>query len=207
MKCVYCADGTGATADHVPPRSFFGKSPPPNLITVPCCEDCRIRDQKDDQFIRNLFVSVNFVESHPAVANELAGRRDKSMYETKGMGARMLAKLIRVPVRDANGKVVRYAPGFDFNDPRIARFLERISRGVIYAAHQKSHFPASFSFVLQPGMPMDIMARAEDSIPQRAVGDIFHYFITETDDGDWFVLMTFFQSLQMLGKLTRPRKS
>ena len=46
------------------------------------------------------------------------------------------------------------------------------------------------------------MSRAEESIKQRAVGDIFHYFITKTDEDEWFVVLTFFESLQMLVKLT-----
>ena len=110
--------------------------------------------------------------------------------------------MVPVLIRDRAGKPVRVAPGFNLDTPVVARFLERVCRGVIFARHQLPFFPAKFTWVQQPGVPFSLMSRAEELIKQRAVGDIFHYFITETDEGDWFVVLTFFESLQMLGKLT-----
>jgi len=205
MNCVYCPSAEGSTGDHIPPRCFYDDPPPPNLIKVPCCEKCRVRDQKDDRLIRNLFISILQVEPHRAVLKQLGAKRDKSFEEDKAMATRMAKMMVPIAVKDAKGRIVRIAPGFNLDKPVVANFLERVCRGVIYEDHGKAYFPAKFSWVQQPNMPLSLMERAEPSIKQRALSDIFHYFITQTEEGDWFVMLTFFQTLQMLGKLTVPK--
>jgi hypothetical protein len=208
--CTYCPSSAGNTVDHAPPRSFYDNPPPPNLITVPCCEECRVRDMKNDRLVRNLFVSILQVEPHRAVAAQLGAKRDKSLEDDRAMAPRMAELMVQLAVKDAHGNVVRVAPGFQMDTPMVRSFLERLCRAAIYDGHGKSYFPAKFDWFQgpahQPGaiMPIEWMQRAEPSIKQRAVGDIFHYFITK--DGDkWNVLLTFFEKLQMLGTLTETK--
>jgi hypothetical protein len=54
LTCIYCGVREGTTDDHIPPRGLFA-SPRPNLVTVPCCEECQGVQQKDDEyFIRTI---------------------------------------------------------------------------------------------------------------------------------------------------------
>jgi hypothetical protein len=38
------------TRDHIPPESFWGGSPPTNLITIPSCYRCNNRASLDDEY-------------------------------------------------------------------------------------------------------------------------------------------------------------
>jgi hypothetical protein len=55
--CVYCGETSDLTDDHVPPRSFFGTPPPPNLITVPACSSCNAGFNVDDDYVRLVLTS------------------------------------------------------------------------------------------------------------------------------------------------------
>ncbi|HEY3790114.1 MAG TPA: hypothetical protein VGL71_14740 [Urbifossiella sp.] len=50
--CAYCAVGRETTDDHVPPKNLFGDPKPKDLITVPCCEECRRPTTKVDEYFR-----------------------------------------------------------------------------------------------------------------------------------------------------------
>jgi hypothetical protein len=50
--CIYCGENRDLTNDHVPPRSFYGMTPPANLITVPSCERCNRGFSVDDDYVR-----------------------------------------------------------------------------------------------------------------------------------------------------------
>src|SRR5690349_16858852 len=51
QPCVYCL-GQSDTREHVLPRSWFGDPPPPNLITVPCCEPCNSGISAEQEYAR-----------------------------------------------------------------------------------------------------------------------------------------------------------
>lgn len=54
--CVYCAERSGTTADHVPPKGIFTK-PRPQLITVPACPACNCGASTEDQEFKS-FLSI-----------------------------------------------------------------------------------------------------------------------------------------------------
>jgi hypothetical protein len=56
QKCVYCKLQESTTDDHVPPKSFFPKPRPSNLITVPSCLDCNKGAGKDEEFFLATFM-------------------------------------------------------------------------------------------------------------------------------------------------------
>ena len=119
MKCVFCPSDAADTQDHIPPKGFFDAPYPPNLITVPACEACRVRDQADDRLMRNLFISFVETEDHRCVAAALAGRRNKSFREDAKMAARMVEMLVPAEVRDAEGRLMAIAPAFDLKNPKV----------------------------------------------------------------------------------------
>jgi hypothetical protein len=56
QKCVYCSMRESTTDDHVPPKCFFPKPRPSNLITVPSCLDCNKDAGKDEEFFLATFM-------------------------------------------------------------------------------------------------------------------------------------------------------
>lgn len=52
--CAYCGKLKKATVDHVPPKLLLEQPFPPNLMTVPACEDCNTSFKKDDEYTRSV---------------------------------------------------------------------------------------------------------------------------------------------------------
>jgi hypothetical protein len=50
--CAYCGKPKKLTKDHVPPKLLLEQPYPPNLWTVPACEDCNASFKADDEYTR-----------------------------------------------------------------------------------------------------------------------------------------------------------
>lgn len=66
-ECAFCGSTTALTRDHLPPKSFFRRPRPANLITVPCCEACRARTGNDDEYFRFALAMRPDAASHPVL--------------------------------------------------------------------------------------------------------------------------------------------
>jgi len=116
----------GKREDHIPPDSLFAQPKPSNLITVPCCETCRTKDATNDEFMLDLFISLAATENHPTIRNQIAPERFEVYRKFPDRARRLLALTVDTP----HGKAFR------MGTPEVDRFLERISRAVLYDALQ-----------------------------------------------------------------------
>lgn len=202
-RCTYCKEGKGTTRDHIPPRKFFGNPPPPDLITVPCCKTCQVRDQQHDQFIRNLFVSLRETERHPVVASQVAGCRDRSFtYDITQLDK--LAEMMRpIEIRSAGGLLLGRDLAFELSDPRVDRFIERVSRAIVYDAFGVAYFGASFWW--RPQGPDFLLPAAGIKWKEKHVGDVFAYWVrSESAEQVLWVIMMFYRKLAILSRLEKP---
>src|SRR5438309_918942 len=83
LPCVYCRR-PATTKDHVPPRSLFPAGV--QLITVPCCEECRKIQSKDDEYIRLALVTRLDLDDHP----DIEGITDRALRALEKPEARRL---------------------------------------------------------------------------------------------------------------------
>lgn len=65
-SCAYCGAPNAGTMDHLPPVSMFPPPKPSNLISIPCCEQCRRGWSKDDEYFRLAVVSCASLFPTPA---------------------------------------------------------------------------------------------------------------------------------------------
>jgi hypothetical protein len=65
-ECIYCGSRGPITLDHVPPRSFYPKAAPKNLITVPSCPKCNGDFAKDDDYVRLVLTTTEGATGNPA---------------------------------------------------------------------------------------------------------------------------------------------
>src|SRR5271166_944356 len=63
--CTYCGETKLVTADHVPPKNMFRKPYPPNMWTVPGCQDCNGGFSKDDEYFRLVLTLNEKAKGHP----------------------------------------------------------------------------------------------------------------------------------------------
>jgi len=133
--CVYCTSAPGSTSDHVPPRSFFPKPRPNDLITVPACLKCNQGAGKDEEYFLAtlMFSEAGITET----GKKLWNGRLRRMYE-KNIGLRrkivdsMRHREFSTPagIYLGRGMTVSYDP------LRLERIAMKIVRGLYF--HERS---------------------------------------------------------------------
>ncbi len=132
--CIYCGRRKATTKDHVPPKSFFPKPRPANLLTVPCCKVCNGTYGKDDERVRNLITSIDTTEDHPAIQQQIAEKRDRSYTRKEGQSNfQHIIESVRIVDRYSPGGIyLGKAPAFDLNQKVMDTFIERMTRALLY---------------------------------------------------------------------------
>jgi len=180
--CIYCGKNPGTTQDHIPPRGFFQKKCPNDaqLITVPCCEECRIADQKDDPFMRNLLSGLLETEASPYVQKHITGRVSRSIQR----GTREFHQLIQIlkakeaTIITPGGPQFATLPAFDLNIPEVDRFFNRIGRAVLYDSYGLCFFQAKVDWIPNVTMPGKCFSFMIAQAQCRSILDAFFYSAT-----------------------------
>lgn len=132
-RCVYCGIRIGETRDHVPPKALFPKPKPSNLVTVPCCEECRATQSVDDEYFKNVIVIRHDVAAHPAATQVLdsvhrALARPQNLRFTKTLIR--LAK--EVDVQSLGGLFIGRATTYDVDLKRLDSVIRRTMLGLFW---------------------------------------------------------------------------
>lgn len=183
--CVFCGKQSGGTNDHLPPKCFFPTPCPPiQLITVPCCEGCRVREASNDALIRSLLISTIQAEPHPAVQTQLADSRNRSFARSR----KDFEKVARTLVNKGP------FPTFNFNIPEMDAFLLRLARGLLHEETGIGFVRSKIEWRLDP---LDFPAHFGPHTKTRAVGNIFAYSVVFHAGGfDSVWLLTFYEKLR-----------
>jgi len=132
--CIFCLENEADTKDHIPPKSFFPRPRPSNLITVPCCHACNQSLGKDDERARNLISALEIPEKHPGVISQIAPKRDRSLERPQGKSnlRHMLDSMAIVEVKTKAGIYTGSKAAFNFDQPEFDRFIDKMARGLLY---------------------------------------------------------------------------
>jgi len=146
--CIYCLRRRGTTVDHVPPKSFFPKSRPSNLITVPSCTQCNSGFQKDEDYFRAV---IMFSQAGVSPAGKMLWSQSVHRMYQKDRGIRkVIARSFHwTGVTTPNGIYRGKHLGIRPNWNRIQNVNEKIVKGLY-----------SFEY----GEPLDPMARLESAM-------------------------------------------
>jgi hypothetical protein len=180
--------------DHVPPRCMF-PSPMPNhiqMITVPCCEECRRKHQGDDAIARNFLISSAAAESRGASEDQIEKRRDRSLERD-----RMLFKQMRNSITLADvsleGKVsLGTAPAFNLDQPAMNRFFDRVVRALLHEETGSGYVTCTIKW--KPVMDFRFNDGFSKYATQvRSIGNTFSYAGHKKRSSDmWYWFLKFF---------------
>jgi len=207
QQCIYCGKNEATTRDHVPPKSFFAKPRPSNLITVPSCNSCNSEYGKDDERIRNLIISIDTTEIHPMIKGKIDGKRDRSFRRKEG-GSNLnhLINSIKMVKRySENGEYLGLFPAFDLDQSMIDRFLERMVRALLYKENGFEYTGLDIQWKMAPS-EKDLLSMPDDlkafilSRPVKVIGNgIFAYigyFINGKTNSLWF--LNFYEGIEFM---------
>lgn len=211
--CAYCGKHKPLTRDHIPPKCFFGKPLPIDLITVPCCVDCWKGQSKDDEYFRATVISSSNVWQAPGTT-KVYDSFIRSLQKPNKLGfAQMyLSSLTKVEIRTKSGIYLGSEPAIKLDEERFYRVADRIARGLFF--HEKK-YPVPEGYLVmnipfQFGLS-DFIHECLDGIafpPMRLVGNgLFAYsFNCTVEDKNSGILISFFyQKLPFVCFIRAPR--
>lgn len=192
--CIYCGLREGSTRDHVPPECMF-LSPKPNdiqMITVPCCEECRTGQQGDDAVARNFLISSAATESRQASEDQIEKRRNRSLERDRTLLKQMTSAITSAEVF-LEGKVsLGTAPAFNLDQPPMNRFFDRVARALLHEETGSGYVTCTIKW-----KPV-IDFRFNDGFSKyatqvRSIGNIFSYAGHKKRNSDvWYWFLNFF---------------
>lgn len=176
LGCAYCIDGQGTTRDHVPPKGLFPEPRPADLVTVPCCEDCRSTQSVDDEYFRTMVAMRQDAARHPAAAEVLQRvHRALARPEQSRFTAALLSSTRAVAIRSLAGLYVGTGTTCSVDLKRLDRVVERSMRGLHYhLSGQRVHPGQDVSvFCLEgfPGASLEVQSQLERLADQALSGE------------------------------------
>jgi hypothetical protein len=141
-QCVYCGSLSNITQDHIPPKSFFPKPRPSNLITVPACKKCNQGYGKDEELFLATFMFTDAGVSD--VGKSLWDEKLHRMYEKNlGLRRKIAQSLKEVDVRTPSGIYLGKRMAIQYDDLRSQRVVKKIIFGLYYYEFQEYLLPTA----------------------------------------------------------------
>lgn len=188
--CIYCGLREGSTRDHVPPECMF-LSPMPNdiqMITVPCCEECRTGQQGDDAVARNFLISSAVAESQQASEDQIEKRRNRSLERDHTLLKQMRNAFTLADIF-LEGKVfLGTAPAFNLNQPAMNRFFDRVARALFHEETESGYVTCTIEWrTIRDSRANNGFAKY--ATHKRSIGDIFSYAVAQEEKLQRMVLV------------------
>lgn len=210
--CIYCGERNLLSRDHVPPRSLFPErlANDKQLVTGPACQRCHNANMKDDSTIRNILVSTQDSENHPAVILSLAEKRNRSLNRSLDRGCGeyrellQTMKLVSFSTLPENNLCCRWA--FDLDNPPMNRFIERLSRALLWYEFGQPYFKGEFDWHINVESPELFYEAVLRFGRARTVCDVFSYGVTPLQDGitSW-VVASFYGSIDFFVRIIKTQ--
>jgi hypothetical protein len=129
LPCAYCREPS-TSKDHIPPNCVVGGK---KLITVPCCEECRKSQSKDDEYLRLLLVARLDLAEHPEIDTITEPAiRSLEYPEAKGLKKTVLDSIFEVDTFSPKGIYLGRLPAFKAKSAQVNRVIQRIVKGLFY---------------------------------------------------------------------------
>lgn len=137
LKCVYCNDHQIETDDHVPPKSFYPKPRPSDLITVPSCLKCNQGLGKDEEFFLATFMFSNAGISE--AGKSLWIEKLNRMYEKNiGLKRKIAEHLGYSKLLTPFGIYLGHRMSIDVDEKRFENVVNKIVKGLYFFEYKES---------------------------------------------------------------------
>lgn len=153
-KCIYCGKRDATDPDHVPPKCFFSKPRPSDLITVPSCRKCNNKFSKVDERARNLLTSLDSTEKHSAIKHQIANKRNCSLGRLKGK-SNLIHMLHSIKVVDSftpGGIYLGKAIAINLDQDVMDIFLKRMARALLFYENKITYFECYIEWEKSPSL-------------------------------------------------------
>jgi hypothetical protein len=132
-ECYLCGRHAMLTKDHLPPKCFFARPRPSNLITVGSCERCNNQASQDDEKAR-LIIAFSAPWSKSPEGRALLTETIEFLRTKRPKMLKRLQESV-MPVDIGQGH--KFAMGIALEAEPFERVFERIARGLYF--REKGH--------------------------------------------------------------------
>ena len=131
QPCVYCHSNADLTRDHVPPKCFFPKPRPADLITVPACRRCNQHHEKDEEFF---LASLMFSDAGIGEAGRALWQQTvrSMLFRKRGVGKAIRTLLRPVELRSPAGLYLRNGYALEIDYARLESVVRKIVKGLYF---------------------------------------------------------------------------
>ena len=221
--CVYCRSPEDLTRDHIPPKSFFAKPRPNNLITVPCCRTCHKEFTENDEYLRNYLIFSSQCRGH-AAARQLQENGLRSLQDPNA--GELSNPLFNTWDQSWPGNLASslpFAHGATVapDDERIEDVIERIVVGLFWIENDK-YLPPDYTVGIigsydpryRDWPVQQSVRRLQDEDDRINIGEgVFQYWWSWTKDAppeethrsDW--MLQFYEGTTFLCRVVRSQES
>ena len=181
------------------------------MVTAPACQACHDENQKDDSTIRNLLISIEDVEQHPAILGGLAGKRDRSFarsINSQDGDFQQILGLMKLVDRETPGGIyIGKDWAFDYDNPVMNRFVRRLGRALLSYEFGQPYFEGQFGWRLNLEVPKLIYEGMQQHGSVRKVTDVFAYGVTALKDtGPGWVVANFYGRTEFLIRIEKAEQ-
>ena len=198
--CYACLNAPGVTKAHVPPKSFFPKPCPQNLITVDCCREYNNGNSGNDDFVRTVLSSL--------ISRSSAGAR---IWEQKVVPGFMplnpravdflLASMVdtELVVDGLAHDAVAFDPGLE----RMIGYFIRLTKGLLrhhYPAYDYAESTFSVRFLQPWDEELRDLVEVREMLVYNQIGDgVFQYRhrLTQSEQSGLWMLV-FYEAILVL---------
>lgn len=177
--CTHCGATKGIVEnDHIPPKSFFPKPRPSNLITVPSCSKCNRDPGKDEEYFLATLMFGNAGVS--PTGKKLWNEKLHRMYQKNKGLKKIIAKNLRaIELNTPQGIYLGKQMAITYDESRLSKVVQKIVRGLYFFEHDEifaKENPIKTKF-LRTQQDIDYLAEKCASLPygKRQWSDIFEY--------------------------------
>lgn len=136
--CTYCGNEGLVNKDHIPPKAFFPKPRPSNLITVPSCEACNNGSSSDDEYLSTIYGMIDGIPDIK-VARSLEERniRNFKRVESFKFINALASDIKKRPIYSSRGIYLGKKATIEVDKKREDLVLKRIVKGLYFHHFEK----------------------------------------------------------------------
>ena len=171
MKKCYNCGKLADSKDHLPPKGFFPKPSPSNLITAPCCGSCNNSFSPIDEKFR-AFVASD--ENRNSAGLRILSEKVFSRNSIKGRPFLEIAMSMR-PVVVWKSPRHTVVPKLSMPKQEVEAFLFRLTRGLVFKFYRTIHNLDAhlyFEYLSDPNEPNPALVMAKQMAPAMDFTDI-----------------------------------
>src|SRR6266571_2338345 len=129
-ECVYCGEVKHVSREHVIPTCLFIQPYPPNLITVPSCDECNNAKSLNDDYLRDM-LACDIFGSQSSVARDIFHNKVlSSQRQNSSVVARAASLSARPePFYTKQGTYLGHYPSFQIDGDRVQKTFSTLVRG------------------------------------------------------------------------------